>query len=252
MIGAPNAAEIAPAAPRAHHHPQVAAAQLEDQAQPAGQPRADLGVARLQPHRGARAVGDQRLDRHHDAVSQGHAAAAQGVGLDGVDRRARRHGSAPKLHQPQHRPTDHGRGQHAHPVQMGRGAEPLVHRYPEQDHVQRLADQAHAGDERARARADHRRHQRQHHLGGADQAAKPGRGALRLHRQREPQGQRAQRAPQAVGLLGLPCGAHAARALRVAGASPSAPSSRSRIGAQSRRWMGDGPSRRRASTCSGA
>ena len=46
---------------------------------------ADLGVSGLEPHGGADSVGPDGLGDQEEAVLDGHAAAIQGVGLDGVD-----------------------------------------------------------------------------------------------------------------------------------------------------------------------
>ncbi len=67
----------------------VVAAQAEAAAEARGDGGADLGVAALQPDRGADAVRHHRLQHDDDAVVQRHAAAIQRIGLDRVDRAAR-------------------------------------------------------------------------------------------------------------------------------------------------------------------
>ena len=73
---------------RADHHAKVGTAQVEGAAERGGETRPKLGVAGLEPDRGAEAVGAQRLRADDEGVDHRHAAAGERVGLDRVDRAA--------------------------------------------------------------------------------------------------------------------------------------------------------------------
>ena len=109
----------------AHEGAQIAAPQVERAAGERGQGPAQLGVGRLQPHRGAEAVGDDALDADEQAVARGHPPAVQGVGLHRVHGRL---GTAPGP-QPGYDPqqqTAGGEHDEARGRQGGEAGEPLA------------------------------------------------------------------------------------------------------------------------------
>ena len=89
MSGAPNAAAMAAPAPAPTKVRRSLRRRLNARPVSEASAAAHLGVGRLQPHRGAEAVGDHGLEGDEQAVAQRHPPAAQGVGLHRVDRRRR-------------------------------------------------------------------------------------------------------------------------------------------------------------------
>ena len=71
-----------------HQRAQVAPPELDPLPEQRCQAAAGLGIGRLEPHRGAEAVGEQGGADHHGGVARGDAAAVQRIGLDNVDRLA--------------------------------------------------------------------------------------------------------------------------------------------------------------------
>ncbi len=153
----------------------VAAAQVQRPAGERGQGAADLGVGRLQAHRGAEAVGDDGLADDEQAVAQGHAAAVQGVGLHRVDG-----GTGPPARPQPGDDAQHqaAQGQHRRPRRRngGHGAQAGV----KVDAVEQLLDAVrHGGDGQGRdprcgPHAGGDQHKPQ--LAGPDLAAQEGQG----------------------------------------------------------------------------
>ena len=84
---------------------QIVAPDAEHAAEARRQGRADLGVTGLQPHRGADAVRQDRLQHDDQAVVERHAPAIQCVGLDRVDRAPRAVAHDGKTDQPDQQPA---------------------------------------------------------------------------------------------------------------------------------------------------
>ncbi len=173
------------ARPGADEGAQVAAAQVERLTGQGRRRAAHLGVARLQPHRGAEAVGDDGLQRHEQAVAQRHLAAAQGVGLDRVDRDGAAGARPEPGRQHQHRAAQRQGGQPPG-VDPAKGAKPLV----EVDVVEQLlqAVRGHADGDSGEARrgADEGGDQHQPQLAGPDLAAQEDQRLQRQARQPHP------------------------------------------------------------------
>jgi hypothetical protein len=211
---------------------QVAPAQVEDDAEARGQAGADLGVAGLQPHRGAAAVGDHRLQANQHAVAKRHAPAAERIGLHRVDRGARAAPAPPDLGGAEQQAAADGGQQGGGQVDPRRGAQSLIQGDVEQGDVGGLGEVAHQHHEHPGQCPHHAAEQHQQRLAGADQGAELGQQAAGAERRAERQ------AAAGRALDALRLDAH--------GAASAVPSSSARIGAQPRRWMAQGPRVRRA------
>ena len=100
-----------PAGAAADQDAQVLAAQPQRQADARSDGGADLRVARFEPDRGAAAVGDHRLRADDQAFAHRHAAAAQRVGFDRIDRARQLPGASPAVDQPDGEAAEGQRGE---------------------------------------------------------------------------------------------------------------------------------------------
>ena len=91
--------------------PQVLAAQPQRQAEARSDRAADLGVARFESDRGAGAIGNHRLRADDQAFADRHAAAAQGVGFDRIDRARQLPDASPMVDQPDREAAERQRGE---------------------------------------------------------------------------------------------------------------------------------------------
>ena len=151
MEGAADGPGRAAADQQAH----VVAAQAEAAAEARRDGGADLGVAALQPDRGADAVRHHGLQHDQDAVVQRHAPAVQRVGLDRVDRAARPLAGDQVADQPEGQAAEGGDRHGAQGGQLDHGAEALGGADQEQGLVDELGDHGHEPDHDAGAGADH-------------------------------------------------------------------------------------------------
>ena len=183
MSGALNAAAMPPAAPQPTSRRRSLRRSRRPAAEIRGERGADLGVARLEPDRGARAGRGQRLHPDPGTVAERHAATVEGVGLDRVDRGM----AATALEQPQE-PADHEaaerRDQEDAPGgDLGAGAEPGRGRQREEEDVEELRRQAQGRDDEPGRDADDRREYHERQFLAADTGPQPG--EVRLERRRQ-------------------------------------------------------------------
>ena len=99
------------ARPAADQHAQILPAQARSHSQIRGDARPDLRIAGLEPDRGAAAVRDHGLRRHKQALAERHAPAAQGVGLDRINRRRRLSAREPEVDRAEQKAAQHRRRQ---------------------------------------------------------------------------------------------------------------------------------------------
>ena len=135
-----------PSGAAADQHPEVLPAQARSHAQVRGDARADLRIAGLEPDRRAAAVRDQRLRSHEDAIAERHAAAAQRVGFDRIDRRRRLLAGEPGVDGAEHEPAQHRRGKGRKRSDPLGGAEPHVERDAVDQHMRGVDHRGHRGD----------------------------------------------------------------------------------------------------------
>jgi hypothetical protein len=162
----------------AHEGAQIGPAHLEREPEARRDPGADLRVPRLEADRGAEAVRDQVLECDEEAVSERHAAAVQGVRLDGIDRRAFAQPGADVQHDAEERAAERGHGKDGDPPQARRPAEALLTRQAEQKLVHHLRDNPDRRHEHAREAADRKGDEDKPDLARAHQRPQPLR---RLH-----------------------------------------------------------------------
>ena len=125
--------------------------------EPGGQAAGRLGIARLQPHRGAEAVGDDVLYRDHQPVAEGELAAIEGIGLDRVHRLARVPARQGEVDGAQQDAAQQRHGEQHQRRGAAQDAQPLRAVLAEELNVQRARQPAHQhGDEAAQHPGQHR------------------------------------------------------------------------------------------------
>ena len=146
---------------------QILAAQPQRQADARSDGAADLGVARFEPDRGAAAVGDHRLRAHDQAFAHRHAAAAQRVGLDRIDRARQLPGASPGFDQPDGEAAERQRGEGGGGRNPRRRAQSHVERDAVDDDVRDVDELAHRRHAEAGQNADDDRDDDQRQFAGA-------------------------------------------------------------------------------------
>ncbi len=90
----------------ADHDSLIGTAQMKGAAQRGGDARGQLGVAGLQPDRGADAARPHRLQRHDDTAAKRHPPAMQRIGFDRIDLARRPETREPQKRQAQQQPAE--------------------------------------------------------------------------------------------------------------------------------------------------
>ncbi len=179
-----------------HQQAQVRAPQVQPHPEPRGDRPAHLGVGRLQPHRGAEAVGDQGLQRDVEALAQRHAPAPQRVGLHRVHHRGGTAAGPGIGDGAEQQPADRDR-QQPHRRDRRRHRQAHLRLDAEQRHLRGVGHDPHGHGHGSGQRPDDQGDEHQPQLAGADLGPKPGQGAtgrgalgqgLRGHRRRRPGG----------------------------------------------------------------
>ncbi len=146
---------------------QVLTAQPQRQAEARSDRAADLGVARFEPDRGAGAVGDHRLRADDQAFADRHAAAAQGVGFDRIDRARQLPGASPMVDQPDREAAERQRGEGRDRRDPRRRAQPHVERDAVDDDMRDVDELGHRRHAEASEDADDDRDDDERQLAGA-------------------------------------------------------------------------------------
>ncbi len=160
-----------PAGAATHQDAQVLAAQLQRQADARGDGGADLRIARFEPDRRAAAVGDHGLRGYERAFADRHAAAAQGVGFDRIDRRRPLLGASPALDQPESEPAEGKREERRERGNPRRRAQSHIERDAVDRDMRAFRDEGHRGHAEAGQGADDGRDDDLREFIGADDGA---------------------------------------------------------------------------------
>ena len=155
---------------------QVLAAQPQRDADARSDGPADLRIARFEPDRGAAAVGDHRLHADEQAFAHRHAAAAQGVGFDRIDRARHLPGASPAVDQPDRQAAEGQRGESRQRENSRRRAQSHVERDAVDRDVGDVGELGHRGDAEAGQDADDDRDDDQRKFIGAHDRAQARRG----------------------------------------------------------------------------
>ena len=154
-----------------HQQAHVAASDPERVPGAGGEGGADLGIRRLQPDRGADAVGDDGLQHDDETAGERHPPAEQRVRLHRIDRAAGIDARDAEGDEAKHEPAQYGDGDGEDGVEPVHGAQALVVADVEQDLVQQLRHGRDQPDGDTRRDPDQGGHHQQPDLIGADHGA---------------------------------------------------------------------------------
>ena len=132
--------------PAPDQHTEVLPAQARSHSQVRGDAGPDLRVARLKSDGSAAAVRDHGLHRHEEALAERHAPAAQGVGLDRIDRRRRLPASEPDFDRAEQEAAYHRRAKSGERSDALGGAQANVEGNAVNPHMRGVDDAGHHGD----------------------------------------------------------------------------------------------------------